>query len=104
MITPFKVAELQGNSAMKRLSLVFFLSVLAFTPAIAQSSVSKAKKETEKKQEALKKEEKKAQEAGLKAHKKSQDKETRKRMKQSKKKSDKGNRPKSWKQKNKRNK
>lgn len=86
------------------IAITVFLSVCCALPAMAQSQATKAQKETEKKQAALKKEERKAIEAGLKTHMKAQDKETRKRMKQSKKKADKGNRPKSWKQKSKKQK
>jgi Ni/Co efflux regulator RcnB len=75
---------------LRHLVIIVFLSVFSVAPAIAQSQASKAQKETEKKQAALKKEEVKAQQAGLKAHLKSQDKETRKRMKKSKKKGGQG--------------
>jgi ribosomal protein L12E/L44/L45/RPP1/RPP2 len=80
-----------------------FLPAAFPATAVAQSKATKAQQEAEKKQDNLRKEEQKAMDAGRKAHMKAQDKETRKRMKQTKKKADKGNRPRSWKAKRKRN-
>jgi ribosomal protein L12E/L44/L45/RPP1/RPP2 len=95
------------RSFAKGLAIVAMVNV--FLPAafpasvVAQSKATKAQQEAEKKQDNLRKEEQKAMDAGRKAHMKAQDKETRKRMKQTKKKADKGNRPRSWKAKRKRN-
>lgn len=83
--------------AMRPVALLIVFLPVWTVPALAQSQATKAQRETEKKQAALKKEEQKAFEKGLKAHMKAQDKDTKKRMKQSKKKSDKGNQKKSWK-------
>jgi hypothetical protein len=99
--------SLEWRSFLSGLAIVVMVNV--FLPAafpattVAQSRATKAQQEAEKKQDNLRKEEQKAMDAGRKAHMKAQDKETRKRMKQTKKKADKGNRPRSWKAKNKRN-
>jgi|GEM_PF-996379 len=86
---------------LKGIITVIFLSVWV-NGSFAQSTATKKQKEAEKKQELQEKEAVKAHEKAVKRHWKGQDKETQKRMKNSQKKANKGNRPKKWSAKHKR--